>query len=64
MIDPAHVQRHGQLCMMTSKELGEMLAQKGYQCYQLSKTIWPHVLSRSFLPPTNKPTRKSMASGS
>lgn len=24
MIDPAHVQRHGQLCMMTSKELGEL----------------------------------------
>ena len=37
MIDPAHVQRHGQLCMMTSKELGEMLAQKGYQLMRLQR---------------------------
>lgn len=31
MADPAYYQRHGELCMMTSQELGEMLAKKGYR---------------------------------
>lgn len=31
MVDPAYYQRHGDLAMKTIKELGEMLAQKGYR---------------------------------
>lgn len=37
MIDPAHVQRHGELCLRTSQQLGEMLGQKGYRLTRLKR---------------------------
>lgn len=37
MIDPAYHQRHGQLCMMTSQRLGEMLAERGYRLTLLKR---------------------------
>lgn len=37
MIDPAYYQRHGELCLMTSKELGEMLAKQGYRLTKLKR---------------------------
>ena len=37
MVDPARVQRHGELCMMTSKALGEMLEKKGCRLTQLNR---------------------------
>jgi hypothetical protein len=37
MIDPAQVQRHGELCLRTSKQLGEMLQAKGYQLTRLKR---------------------------
>lgn len=37
MIDPAYHQRHGELCMMTSQALGEMLAKRGYRLTLLKR---------------------------
>ena len=37
MIDPNQVQRHGELCVLTSKQLGEMLTNKGYRLAQLNR---------------------------
>lgn len=37
MINPAYYQRHGELCLMTSKELGEMLAKRGYRLTKLKR---------------------------
>jgi hypothetical protein len=37
IIDPAYHQQHGELCMMTSQELGEMLAQLGYRLTKLKR---------------------------
>lgn len=31
MIDPAYVQRHGELCITPSEELGRMLRARGYR---------------------------------
>lgn len=37
MTDPAYHQRHGELAMKTSKELGEMLAKRGYRLTLLKR---------------------------
>lgn len=37
MIDPAYIQRHGQLCMLRSVELARMLREKGYRLTRLNR---------------------------
>lgn len=37
MTDLAYHRRHGELAMMTSKELGEMLAKRGYRLTKLKR---------------------------
>lgn len=37
MIDPAYVQRHGQLCMMQSVDLARMLRERGYRLTRLDR---------------------------
>lgn len=37
MVDLAYIQRHGELATMTSKELGEMLAKRGYRLTRLKR---------------------------